>query len=82
MKKVIAILGISLFTMALFTNSNALTNSNDLDLASLIALNKADAECDQGVQLNGICNFTGERCYASFDLNNPNNDCDYAATYW
>lgn len=31
MKKVIAILGISLFSMVLFTNSNVLASSNDVD---------------------------------------------------
>lgn len=82
MKKVIAILGISLFSMMVFTNSNVLASGNDLDLASLITLNKADAECSAGITLNGRCNFTGERCYASFNPGSPDNNCDYAVSYW
>ena len=47
MKKIIGVLGIAVFAMAMFFNtSNAINSSNsDLDLASLITLNTADAEC-------------------------------------
>ena len=77
MKKIIAILGISLFTMALFTNSNVLKNNQSLDLASLTTLNVADAECHRAWNQdanNGKCNWLGTRCYSQVeDL--PDNDC-------
>lgn len=77
MKKAIALLGISLFSMMVFTNTNVLASTNDLDLASLITLNKADAECNPNVPVetkNGKCNWTGERCYSQIQ-NLPSNDC-------
>lgn len=45
MKQIIGILGIGVIVMALFFNTNKMNSSNgDLDLASLIALNTANAE--------------------------------------
>jgi len=45
MKKIIGILATGIFAMALFANTNNLSNKGDLDLASLATLNQADAEC-------------------------------------
>lgn len=45
MKKIIGVLGIAVFAMVMFFNTDSLNNSNaDLDLSSLMAINKANAE--------------------------------------
>ncbi|AUP81172.1 hypothetical protein [Flavivirga eckloniae] len=44
MKKVISILGIAVFAIVLFANSNNITNNQDLDLTNLSLINVANAE--------------------------------------
>ena len=49
MKKLIGIVGIAVIAMAMFFNTNALNSSNgDFDLASLLNMNSANAECTHG----------------------------------
>ena len=57
MKKIIGIIGITVFSMAMFLNTN--NNSNDVNLANLIALNTANAE---GGTIS--CKTTAGTCYA------------------
>lgn len=45
MKKIIGILGVAVFSMVMFVNTNTTNYSNgDFDLAKLIAINTANAE--------------------------------------
>ena len=44
MKKIIGIIGVAVFTMAMFVNTNVTVGSSGLDLASLVSLNSANAE--------------------------------------
>lgn len=47
MKKIIGILGIAVFSMAMFFSTNAMNSINgDLDLENLASLNTANAEGD------------------------------------
>ncbi len=45
MKKLIGVLGVALIAMALFLSTNTI-NTNDVDLASLMSMNTANAECE------------------------------------
>jgi len=61
MKKILGVLGVAVIAVAMFFSANANTSS-DLDLASLISLNSANAEC----VVIGPTNFYGcnafDRC--------------------
>ena len=61
MKKIVGfsmalILGVGVF----FASDKQSTNSN-LDLSSLMSLNLANAECNNGLHDTGVCTWTG-RC--------------------
>ena len=61
MKKLTGILGVTVIAVAMFFNSNAMNNSNgDLDLASLLEVNTANAECDRAT-LDSYC-YWGNLC--------------------
>ena len=46
-KKIMTSLGIAVMVMAMFFSTNAISNSNgNLDLASLLNMNTANAECN------------------------------------
>lgn len=49
MKKIIGVLSVAVFSMALFFNTaNANSSNGDFDLISLINMNEANAECVEG----------------------------------
>ena len=47
MKKLIGLLGVAVFAVAMFINTNAINNASDLNLENLTSMNTADAECDE-----------------------------------
>ncbi len=48
MKKLIGIFGIAIIAMTMFFSTNTVNSSNEnFDLASLVSLNTADAECNE-----------------------------------
>ena len=60
MKKIIGIIGVIAFAMAIFFNTNTTnTSTENVDLASLITIQDANAECfDKGWPLNnGKCTY-------------------------
>ncbi len=64
MKKIIGIIGVIAFAMVLFTNTNSTNANTNLDLADLMNINEANAECFQGHFIDGKCSLTGN-CYWS-----------------
>lgn len=75
MKKITGILGIAVFAMAMFFNTNALNNSNeDLNLTSLITTNQANAECASRYIDDGHCLIFGGICLVGPGANGY--DCD------
>ena len=73
MKKIIGIIGTAVIAMAMFFSANTVNSSNgDLDLASLLEVNTANAECDWstcdsycylGLVCFITCNGTNIACY-------------------
>ena len=60
-KKLIKTLGIAVMAMAMFFSTNAVNSSNgDLDLASLLGVNTANAECNDAT-FNAYC-YDGSSC--------------------
>ncbi len=56
MKKIIGILGVFVIAMAMFFNTSAMNSSNgDLDLASLLNMNTANAECGPAPSCASVC---------------------------
>ena len=84
MKKIIGILGVAVFSMAMFFNVNTLNSSaGDLDLASLISLNTANAEDGGGCAMTQSCN--GGMCSVlnakkRFLANGCKKKCNYTCT--
>jgi hypothetical protein len=75
MKKLIGILGVAVIAMAMFFSTNSLNNSSgDLDLASLLNMNTANAEagatvrmptpvlCPDKTKYKTDCTGSGEGC--------------------
>lgn len=65
MKKIIGILGVAMIAAAMFLNTNTNNTGNNVDLASLLSINTANAECVPGYSPewnNGRCGLTGN-CY-------------------
>ncbi len=65
MKKVIGILGVAVFAVALFTNTNSVNNKEDINLTALLSQDTANAE-GSGTPL---CVGTLVRCYWTTDMN-------------
>lgn len=65
MKKIIGVLGIAILAMAIFFSTNSLSNSvGDLDLADLVGLNNANAECGPAPSCDSVCGWsTITTCY-------------------
>lgn len=62
MKKTIGIIGTAVIAMVMFFNTNMINSSNgDLDLASLLEVNTANAECDGFDVLDAYC-YRGDTC--------------------
>ncbi len=77
MKKIIAIIGIAVFSMVLFANTNNVSNNGDFDLASVAALNEASAECPVvPYWLNARCSYDQTVCW-HIGINEPAADCSY-----
>ena len=72
MKKIIGILGVVVIAVAMFFSTNAMNNSNgNFDLASLLALNTANAECNSCPGGINICRIavdcgTGSSWYGTY----------------
>lgn len=65
MKKILGILGVAMIAAAMFVNTNANNAGNNVDLAGLLSINTANAECVPGYTPewnNGRCGLTGN-CY-------------------
>lgn len=76
MKKIIGILGVAMIAAAMFLNTNTNNAGNNVDLASLLSINTANAECVPGYTPewnNGRCGLTGN-CYWTF--NSADADCN------
>lgn len=60
MKKIIGVLGVIVLSMTLFINSTKLVNGSNLNLATLISLDKANAEeNDKGIKkVRSDCSIT------------------------
>lgn len=65
MKRIIGILGIAVFSMAVFMSTNSVENATEINLASLTGISEANAECGGSVDWPGSkrCNSFG-RCSA------------------
>jgi hypothetical protein len=81
MKKIIGILGVAVIAVAMFFSSNAVNSSmGDLNLASLISLNNANAECGAPPSCSSVCHsnpyfhcvLTCEMNYITCDNTYPN----------
>ena len=71
MKKIIGILGVAVFAMAMFFSTNATSSSDgNLNLASLITLNTANAESCIGANFRVISIPGGWHCQ-----NNAGSSC-------
>jgi len=73
MKKLIGLLGVAVFAVAMFMNTNAINNASDLNLENLTSMNTADAECSSDPFPTGRCTFTG-RCRVEAG---PGQDCNH-----
>lgn len=65
MKKILGIFGVAVFATAMFLNTNVNIVESNVDLASLLTINTANAECVPGYSPewnNGRCGLTGN-CY-------------------
>lgn len=72
MKKALTIFGMAAMATGIFI-SNEVKADQSLDLASLIELNSANAECQSTPINNGRCSFTGN-CFP--DAGGTDNNCD------
>jgi hypothetical protein len=69
MKKLIGILGVAVIAMAMFFNTNTMNGSNNsFDLASLLTISSANAECDNCPGGSNICRVQV--------------DCDGSTEHW
>ncbi|MEI6865152.1 hypothetical protein [Flavicella sp.] len=62
MKKILGILGVAIFALTFFINTNVETDK-DISLSSIIASNTANAE---GIQVNGCEFLYFQMCKATF----------------
>ena len=61
----------AVFTMAMFLNTNTTAGSSDLDLASLVNLNSANAECRPAGHITFFsCNAFDRCAYSGSTENN------------
>ncbi len=70
MKKLIGFVGVAVIAMAIFFSTNTVNSANqDLDLANLLSINDANAECDspKGSSANATCTASNRCRYDTTD---------------
>ncbi|MDQ6527676.1 hypothetical protein [Flavobacterium sp. LHD-85] len=72
MKKIIGILSLAVCILTVFMNVDSASAVNkDINMASLITINSANAECSTGSLGKCLQNTSGQNvCFASTDSNN------------